>query len=122
MLSVLERRCLSPEMNTAWTEFENAATYEYARKFVEKNYRPKTEDDKSKLDTQLDSMKSTVDSLKKQIEDLKENNETFQKETKAQTERMFSNIKWIMSAMDRVRMSNVPLADFERSTASEIPE
>ena len=48
MVSVLERRCLSPEMNAEWTEFENAATYEYARKFVEKNYRPKTEDDKSK--------------------------------------------------------------------------
>jgi hypothetical protein len=30
-------------MDTHWTEFESAATYEHARHFVEKNYRPKDE-------------------------------------------------------------------------------
>jgi hypothetical protein len=30
-------------MDARWTEYENAATYDYARKFVEDNYRPKAE-------------------------------------------------------------------------------
>ena len=35
-------RLSTPQLDKAWTEFENAATYEYARDFVEERYRSRT--------------------------------------------------------------------------------
>ncbi len=35
----LEHLCSHPKMENNWTEFENAATYEHARNFVEEHYR-----------------------------------------------------------------------------------
>lgn len=32
----------TPELDKTWTDFENAATYEYARDFVEEKYRSST--------------------------------------------------------------------------------
>jgi hypothetical protein len=40
-------------MDARWTEYENAATYDYARKFVEDNYRPKAEQETLKQETQM---------------------------------------------------------------------
>ncbi|CAF1099065.1 unnamed protein product [Rotaria sordida] len=46
-----------PKMENNWTEFENAATYEYARHFVEEHYRFKDKITFSTLQEQIDSLK-----------------------------------------------------------------
>ncbi|CAF1301627.1 unnamed protein product [Rotaria sordida] len=114
----LERRCNTPEMNVRWTEFENAATYDYARKFVEDNYRPKAEYQTLKLETQVNAMKNTIDRLQTQIDALNRSNEQARAENNAQMSRMMICMDWIMTAMARVRMSNIPLPTFENSTDS----
>ncbi|CAF1001217.1 unnamed protein product [Rotaria sordida] len=114
----LERRCNTPEMNVRWTEFENAATYDYARKFVEDNYRPKAEYQTLKLETQVNAMKNTIDRLQTQIDALNRSNEQARAENNAQMNRMMICMDWIMTAMARVRMSNIPLPTFENSTDS----
>ncbi|CAF1230708.1 unnamed protein product [Rotaria sordida] len=114
----LERRCNTPEMNVRWTEFENAATYDYARKFVEDNYRPKAEYQTLKLETQVNAMKNTIDRLQTQIDALNRSNEQARAENNTQMNRMMICMDWIMTAMARVRMSNIPLPTFENSTDS----
>ncbi|CAF3906849.1 unnamed protein product, partial [Rotaria sp. Silwood1] len=36
----LTERLATPTLDTEWTDFENAATYTYARDLVEEKYRP----------------------------------------------------------------------------------
>ncbi|CAF3609712.1 unnamed protein product [Rotaria sp. Silwood1] len=115
---VFKRRCNTPEMDIRWTEFENAATYDYARKFVEDNYRPKAEQETSKLEAQINTMKNTIDRLQTQVDVLSRNNEQARAETNAQTNRMMMCMNWIMTAMARVRMSNIPLPTLENPTNS----
>ncbi|CAF1528136.1 unnamed protein product [Rotaria sp. Silwood1] len=114
----IKRRCNTPEMDIRWTEFENAATYDYARKFVEDNYRPKAEHETSKLEAQINTMKNTIDRLQTQVDELSRNNEQARAETNAQTNRMMMCMNWIMTAMARVRMSNIPLPTLENPTNS----
>ncbi|CAF1230726.1 unnamed protein product [Rotaria sordida] len=83
-----KRLCKTPEMDAQGTEFENAATYNYARQLVEDNYRPKVEQETSKLDAQLNSMKNTIDKLQVQIDSLNRSNEQVRAETNAQTYRV----------------------------------
>ncbi|CAF4073582.1 unnamed protein product [Rotaria sordida] len=114
----LERLCKTPEMDAQGTEFENAATYNYARQLVEDNYRPKVEQETSKLDAQLNSMKNTIDKLQVQIDSLNRSNEQVRAETNAQTYRMVTSMNWMMTAMARVRISNIPVPTFDNSTDS----
>ncbi|CAF0830997.1 unnamed protein product [Rotaria sordida] len=53
-----------PKMENNWTEFENAATYEYARHFVEEHYRFKDKITFSTLQEQIDSLKDENEQIR----------------------------------------------------------
>lgn len=38
-MNLFLERLVTPDLNDYWTDFENAATYEYARAVVENKYR-----------------------------------------------------------------------------------
>ncbi|CAF3799568.1 unnamed protein product [Adineta steineri] len=92
-------------LDSHWTEFENAATYEHARNFVEKKYREKDEVNMSTLQAQINA--------------LKEENEQIRRDTSEIKNRMTTSTNWIMKAMARVKMSHDPLPTFEHQTSSD---
>ncbi|CAF3590206.1 unnamed protein product [Adineta steineri] len=73
-------------MDVRWTEFENSATYDYARRFVETNCQPQVKEETLNIEKLVAQILTSMD--------------------------------WIMTAMARVKMSNVPLPTFEHSTNS----
>ncbi|CAF4168433.1 unnamed protein product [Rotaria sordida] len=114
----LERRCNTPKMNVQWTEFENAATYNYAPSYDILFLLPNKSYTIDRLEVQLNAMKNTIDRLQTQVDALNRSNEQARAEINAQTNRMMTCMNWIMTAMARVRMSNTPLPTVENSTSS----
>ncbi|CAF1560662.1 unnamed protein product [Adineta steineri] len=80
-------------MDIYWSEFESAATDKYARQFIEENYRPKDD--------------ITISTLQTQINILQDENEQMRNETNEIKNRTTIGMKWMISAMKRVKMSRI---------------
>ncbi|CAF1260472.1 unnamed protein product [Rotaria sordida] len=98
-------------MDTYWNEFENAATYEHARNFVEQHYRLTKK-------VTLDTLQEQIDALKDENERIRMDNEHIRTDTGEIKNRMAAGMNWIMTAMVRVRMSRDPPPTFEYQTSS----
>ncbi|UJR07956.1 hypothetical protein I4U23_012235 [Adineta vaga] len=95
------KRLATKQMDCDWTDFENAATYNYTRTFVDRMYCDSS--------TLIVPTFSETDELKAEIENLKRKSNqmrTVIDSLNAQSKQSIPAMNWIMTAMDRVKMSS----------------
>ncbi|CAF1223885.1 unnamed protein product [Adineta ricciae] len=95
------KRFATKQSNNEWTNFENAATYSYTRTFVDRMYADSS--------TLVIPTFSETDELKAEIEDLKRKNNEMRvviDNLNAQSKLSIPAMNWMMTAMDRVKMSS----------------